>query len=108
MSNKNNDATSTTFPKKYQKIIDSLPEFKDKAEAADQEELNEIIVKCEGNIFNVEKAKEEDVKLNATKDLLKDLSSGYKDAIKEQTARIKYCLFLLEGKGKELGDKEEE
>ncbi len=95
------------FPKKWSKIIDSLPEFKDTADASNPEELKKIIISSEGNISLIEKEKEADVKLNAAKEIAKDISGGYRDASKAQMAKIKYALYLLESKGIEVGDKED-
>jgi|SRR5690606_20066522 len=92
-----------TFPKKWANIIKTLPEFKEDAEASTPEELEDMIVKCEGNIYNAEAEKEADVKLNAAKELVKDLGAGYRDAIKVQKAKVQYALFLLASKGRELG-----
>lgn len=91
------------FPKKYLKVIESLPEFKDSADALSPEELNDLIIKCEGNIYLIEQEVEKDVKLAQAKELVKDLNSGYRDAKKVQTAKLKYALYLIESKGKEVG-----
>jgi hypothetical protein len=99
MSKKKDDDAPTTFPEKYYKVINKLPEFKDAAEAASIEELKKIVVECEGNIYTVEKAMAEDAKLLAAKELVKEHSADYRDGLKVQTAKIKYALFLLEGKG---------
>lgn len=96
------------FPKKWQKIIDSLPEFKESADASSVEDLENIIIMCEGNIYNIEGEKLKDAKLTAAKELVKDLSGGYRDAMKAQTAKLKYALHLIESKGKELGGNTEE
>jgi len=105
---KKDDNQPTTFPDKYLKVLKEIPEFKDEADAASATDLKKIIIQSEGNLFNIEKEKAEDTKLNAAKDLVKEYSSSYRAASKVQTAKIKYALFLLEGKGEELGDKEEE
>jgi len=91
------------FPKKYAKIIDSLPEFKESADSLSLEELNNLIVKCEGNIYLIEQEMEKDVKLAQAKELVKDLAGAYKDGKKVQTAKLKYALYLTESKGKEVG-----
>jgi hypothetical protein len=103
MSNTNDPVT---FPEKWAKVLKDLPEFKENADASSTDDLKKIIVTSEGNIYTIEKEKSEDVKLNAAKDLVKDYSSGYRDATKVQTAKIKYALFLLQGKGEDIGDKE--
>jgi hypothetical protein len=38
--------------------------------------------------------------------LVKEYKAPYTDAIKAQTAKIKYALFLLEGKGVDLDNKD--
>jgi hypothetical protein len=63
-------------------------------------------VLSEGNISNIENAKDNDQKLNAAKELVKENSAPYKDAIRIQTAKVKYALFCLESKGHEIGDPE--
>lgn len=103
-----NDQQPTTFPEKWNKVLKEIPEFKDTADSASADDLRKIIIQCEGNIYNVEKEKANDEKLNASKELVKEYTAPYRDAVKVQTAKIKYALFLLEGKGTELGDKEEE
>lgn len=102
-----NDQQPTTFPEKWAKVLKDLPEFKDTADAASVEDLKKIIILAEGSQFNIEKAKAEDDKLNAAKEIIKDLNAPYRDALKVQRAKTQYALFLLEGKGTELGDKED-
>src|SRR5574338_1178894 len=102
MAKKKDDQAPTTFPEKWWKVILSLPEFKDTADAASVEDLKKTIVECEGNIYTIDQEKDEDIKLTSAKELVKELSEPYRDAIKAQTAKIKYALFLLEGKGVDL------
>lgn len=99
-----NQDTAPVFPEKWNKILKELPEFKETADASSVEDLKKMIVTCEGNIYTVDKEKENDTKLNGAKDLVKEYSAPYRDAVKVQTAKIKYALFLLESKGAELGD----
>lgn len=100
------DNEMVTFPEKWAKVIKELPEFKDSADASSAEDLKKIIVTCEGNIYTIEKEKDADVKLNAAKELVKEHSAPYRDAAKVQMAKIKYALFLLEGKGIDLNNKD--
>lgn len=103
MSNTNEPVT---FPEKWAKVLKDLPEFKENADAASADDLKKIIVTSEGNIYTIEKEKGDDTKLNAAKELVKDYSGPYRDAIKVQTAKVKYALFLLEGKGEDLNNKD--
>jgi predicted alternative tryptophan synthase beta-subunit len=106
MSKKKDDQAPTTFPEKWYKVISKLPEFKDTADAASVDDLKKIVVESEGNIFSIEHEMAEDIKLNGAKELVKEYSSAYRDGIKAQTAKIKYALFLLEGKGVDLDSRE--
>lgn len=103
---KTNDSEPTSFPEKWAKIIKELPEFKDSADASSPDDLKKIIITCEGNIYTIDKEKASDNKLNGAKELVKEYSAPYRDALKVQMAKIKYALFLLEGKGVDLDNKE--
>lgn len=107
MSNKDNQQP-VTFPEKYNKVLKELPEFKDTADAASSEDLKKIILQCEGNIYTIEKEKADDAKLNSARELVKEYAGPYRDAVKVQTAKIKYALFLLEGKGEDLNNNDKE
>lgn len=103
---KKDDNDPTTFPEKYAKVLKSLPEFKDTADAASADDLKKIIVTCEGNIYTIEKERDEDVKLNGAKELVKEYGATYREGAKVQMTKIKYALFLLEGKGVDLDNKD--
>ena len=103
MTNKSDDQTPVGFPEKWMKVLKNLPEFKDSADAADVEDLKKMIFTSEAYAYTVEKEKEGDAKLNAAKDLVKEYGAPYRDSLKVINAKIKYCLFLLEGKGVDLG-----
>lgn len=106
MSKKDEDQMPSTFPEKWAKVLKSLPEFKDIADAASTDDLKKIVFQCEGNIYTIEKAKENDTEMLSMKEALKEIVAPYSDAVKAQTAKIKYALFLLEGKGVNLDNKE--
>lgn len=88
------------FPAKFEKKLPTG--FKEDADAYDSEKLKQVILECESNIVNVDREMQNDDKLQGVKDLLKDLSAGYREAKHAQTAKIKYCLYLLESKGVSL------
>jgi hypothetical protein len=98
--------STTGLAKKWDDIIKKMPEFKDTADAASEEDLKKIIVECEGNLYTVDKEIEADGKLAGAKEIVKELSEPYKDAKKAQQAKIQYALFLLEGKGVDLNNKD--
>lgn len=103
---KKQDDSPVTFPEKWAKVLKDLPEFKETADASSSEDLKKIILSCEGNIYTIDKEKVMDHKLNGAKELVKEYSAPYRDALKVQTAKIKYALFLLEGKGEDLDDQD--
>ena len=103
---KTDDNMPVTFPEKWVKALGKMPEFKEIADAAGTEELKKIVVTCEGNIYTIEKEKDADVKLNSAQELVKEFSAPYRDAIKAQTVKLKYAMFLLEGKGVNLDNNE--
>lgn len=107
MSDKD-QGTLTSLPKKWDNIIKKLPEFKDSADASSVEDLKKIIVQCEGNIYTVDKEEEADIKLGGAREMVKDLSEPYRDARKVQQAKIQYSLLLLESKGVDLNNKDED
>jgi hypothetical protein len=97
------------FPEKWAKVLKEIPEFKDTADAADVDELKKIIVQSEGNIYTIEKDKSANPRINAAKEIIKEEGQPYRDAIRVQTAKIKYAVFRLSEKGIEIEslDKEE-
>lgn len=86
------------FPEKYKKALGSSG-FTDEADSFDVDRLKAEIVAAEKNIYIVDKEKDENNKLKELKEQLKDIMGGYSDAKKFQTAKMQYCLHLLEGKG---------
>lgn len=90
------------------KLAKNLPTgFQDEANSLDEAGLKRVIIESEGNLSTIDKEKQADHKLTAAKELVKDLSGAYRDATKAQSAKIKYCIFLLENKGVDLGATEE-
>jgi hypothetical protein len=100
------NAQPTEFPKKWWDVVKGIPEFKDTADSGSIEDLKKIIVTCEGNIYTIDEEKDADTKLTGAKELVKEYSAPYREAIKVQTAKIKYALFLLQGKGVDLDNKD--
>ena len=91
----------SNFPEKYKKVLASSG-FIDEADALDVEQLKAEIIAAEKNIYIVDKDKEENSKLKDLKEQLKEISGSYSDAKKYQTAKMQYCLHLLESKGEIL------
>ncbi len=102
---KNKDQAAR-FPEKWLKKLPTG--WAEEAEAMSTEDLKKAIVSSEGNIYSIEKEKEADTKLNSAKELVKEYSGGYRDAINCQSAKIKYALHLLEGKGVDLDSQDKD
>jgi hypothetical protein len=84
------------FPAKYANLIkDFMPE----ADGMTPDGLKKAIIDAENAIAEAERTRDSDQKLKDAREQVKDLSLGYKEIIKRQTARIRYALMVLEGKG---------
>ena len=77
---KNTTLPVTSLPKKWDKLIQSMPEFKDEADRASVDDLKKIVVQAEGNLYTIAKEKEADVKLSGAKEIVKDLATPYKES----------------------------
>jgi hypothetical protein len=86
--------------KDIQKIVKKLPpEFVDAINGMKDEEIKQRILTCEQNLYDVEDAKEADEKLQAIKEEAKAYAAPYRETKNLETAKIKYCLFMLESRG---------
>jgi hypothetical protein len=85
------------FPSKYEKKLPTG--FKEDADSFDIDKLKQVIIESETNIVTIDREMQQDEKLQGARGLVKDLSASYKEAKSSQTAKIKYCLHLMEGKG---------
>ncbi len=105
MSDNTQDSTpDNTFPSK---LLKKLPSgFTDTVESMSVDEIKKVIFESEGNIYTIEKAKDSDIKLNGARDFVKECSAPYTEAKTAQSAKIKYCLYLLESRGVNLESKE--
>ena len=89
-----------TFPQKFSKQLPTG--WQEIAESMKDDELKKVIFECEANIYTIDQAKEDDSKLQGAREEVKEFSAPYADAKKVQTAKIKYALFVLEGRGVDL------
>jgi hypothetical protein len=86
------------LPKGFKK--EKLPTgFVEEAEALDEEGLDNLIVKCEEMIYEVDKEIAKDEKLNAAKALVKEYSSAYRETQKVLQMKIKYSIYMKESRG---------
>jgi hypothetical protein len=85
------------FPTKYAKRIPQ--EFIDAVDSMDENEIKQRVLTCEGNLYEIASAKAADAKLTDAKEVSKDLSKPYAESKATETAKIQYCLFVLESRG---------
>lgn len=85
------------------KVIAKLPVgFLEEAAGMDADQLRAEIIRAETSIHEVEKALKADERLEAARQVAKDLVGAYNDAKTAQRAKIEYTLALLDERG-ELG-----
>ncbi len=93
------------FPKN---LATKLPaEFADNINAMSAEEINVRILEAEGNIYKVEDDLSSNEGIIEAKENLKDMTQPYRDTKKQEAAKIKYCLWVLEERGLEIGKDQE-
>lgn len=82
---------------KLRKILP--PGLPEDIEAMSPDELQKRIVDSESNIKEAEASRDNDEQLKGARELVKDLSEPYRDAMKVQRAIQRYALLILESKG---------
>lgn len=90
------DDLDTGFNPKYAKLIQHLTESLDSMSTDD---LKEAIVKSQKSISDVEKDMEADEHLAAMKEEMKTVTSSYKEVVKVEDAKTRYCVHLLRSRG---------
>lgn len=93
-------AKDNAFPKKHLKKLSQ--EFIDATNQMSTNEVKERIISCESHLFDIAGAKEADTKLADLKQQVKEISAPYRDGKNEETAKLQYCLFVLQERGIEL------
>lgn len=93
---------SDKFPEKFYKKIKDIPDFLDGINSMDTDEIKKKILECEGNIYDTDNAKMADVELTQTKEKAKELAKPYRETKGIETAKLQYCLYILESRGVNL------
>lgn len=89
--------------KDINKVIKKLPEgFTSIVDGAKDQDLKSMLCQCEANIYTIDDAKEQDVKLSKAKEEVKELAAPYREAKSVQSAKITYILHSLESRGLDL------
>ena len=85
-----------SFPKKYMTKLQNLATgFTDSMDAADTEEIKQRILTCENNLYEIETEKDTNPKYLDAKAKLKEITAPYGEAKGVETAKIKYCVWIL-------------
>lgn len=92
--------SKTIFPDKYRKKIDQ--EFLDNVQSMDTEDIKKRVLEQESVVYDIENGKEEDKDLTEAREKVKEFSKPYREKKAEATAKIKWCLFVLENRGVNL------
>lgn len=86
--------------KSPEKLLKKLPtEFVDSVDQMNTDEIKARILTCEGHLFEIQNAIEEDQRLAKAREEVKNLASPYRENKSEEMNKIKYCLFVLESRG---------
>lgn len=97
MGRTNQDESPAELPKS---VMKNLPTgWADDAEGMSAAQLRGAVIDAETAIREAETEMKADDKLAAAKEVVKDLSSGYREVVKAQRAKIAYALHLLDGRG---------
>jgi hypothetical protein len=95
-SKKDDIDISDGFPNKWKKLISH---WTDTADGFSEEDLNKTIIDSEKAVSDTDRDIENDERLNALKEELKEVSGAYKDTMKVLNAKIRYCVYLLNQRG---------
>lgn len=87
------------FPEKYMKKIVDIPDFVDGISSMETDDIKKKILECEGHLYEIDNAKEADKELNDAKEKVKEFSKPYRDSKGIETAKLKYCIYILESRG---------
>ena len=85
--------------KKLEKKLDA--DFMLEVQKSDPQSLKDKVLKYSREVQNIEDSMKGDVKLQSLKEQVKDLSGGYRDAIKITKARLEYTLAVMKLNGVE-------
>jgi hypothetical protein len=91
------------FNKKYMKRLKESG-WVEAAESMDTAELKKKIVQFEQAVSEQEQLREKDIFLQNLKEEVKERNSVYMEPINELVAKIKYSVFVLEGRGSGSGN----
>ena len=87
------------FPPKYMKKIADIPELVDGINSMDTNEIKNKILEIEGHLYSIDNAKDADSELSSLREKVKQISAPYRESKGVETAKLKYCLYILESRG---------
>jgi len=84
------------------KKIADLPDFVDGVNSMETDDIKKKILESEGHIYETDNAKEADEELMQTREKARELAKPYRETKGIETAKIQYCLYILESRGVNL------
>jgi hypothetical protein len=87
------------FPEKYMKKIADIPDFVDGVASMDTEDIKKKILETEGHLYEINNSKEADKELAEAKEKVKEFSKPYRESKGIETAKLQYCIYILESRG---------
>jgi len=74
------------------KMLKVSKTFSEECSALDGSSLEKLVIESENAIINIRNMQKDDAALQEAKAIVKDLSSGYRDAIKMEREKIDFLL----------------
>lgn len=91
--------SENVFPQKFMNKIKDLPEFVEGINSMNTEEIKNKILETEGHLYEIDNAKEADQELASAKEKVKEFSKPYSESKGIETAKLRYCIYILESRG---------
>jgi hypothetical protein len=92
-------ADNNEFPKKYMSKIEDLEGFVDGINGMDTDDIKKAILVCEGRIYEVDQAKQNDEELEKARLHSRELAAPYRETAGIEKAKMQYMIFSLEQRG---------
>lgn len=95
------DSSGSPVVAKLFKLRKKLSETEvEELEAMDDSQLKDRIARCEANVEESERARDNDDELRSLKEQVKDAAGPYRDSVKHQRLIAKYATLMRESRGK--------
>lgn len=82
--------------------IAEIPDFVDGINSMETDDIKKKILECEGHLYEVDNAKMADIELTQAREKARELAKPYRETKGVETAKLQYCLYILESRGVNL------